>query len=77
MSTKNINFKNFRVKKNNNKIKKDLNIILKENNETLKSLSPSYKTDENSMTSDIHWLHRTTHPTNVRPQPHHLPHLLP
>ena len=47
MLTKNINFKNFRVKKNNNKIKKDLNIILKENNEILKSLSPSYKNSYN------------------------------
>ena len=50
MLTKNINFKNFRVKKNNNKIKKDLNIILKENNETLKSLSPSYKNSYNQKT---------------------------
>ena len=47
MLTKNINFKNFRVKTNNNKIKKDLNIILKENNEILKSLSPSYKNSYN------------------------------
>jgi glucose-6-phosphate isomerase len=50
MLTKNINFKNFRVKKNNNKIKKDLNIILKENNEILKSLSPSYKNSYNQKT---------------------------
>ena len=50
MLTKNINFKNFRAKKNNNKIKKDLNIILKENNETLKSLSPSYKNSYNQKT---------------------------
>ena len=50
MLTKNINFKNFRVKKNDNKIKKDLNIILKENNETLKSLSPSYKNSYNQKT---------------------------
>mgnify|MGYP006166652821 FL=1 len=50
MLTKNINFKNFRAKKNNNKIKKDLNIILKENNETLKSLSPSYKISYNQKT---------------------------
>ena len=50
MLTKNINFKNFRVKTNNNKIKKDLNIILKENNETLKSLSPSYKNSYNQKT---------------------------
>ena len=50
MLTKNINFKNFRVKTNNNKIKKDLNIILKENNEILKSLSPSYKNSYNQKT---------------------------
>ena len=31
MLTKNINFKNFKSKKNNDKIKKDLNIILKKN----------------------------------------------
>ena len=43
MLTKNINFKNFRVKKNNNKIKKDLKILLKENNTILQSLGKSYK----------------------------------
>ena len=50
MLTKNINFKNFRVKTNNNKIKKDLNIILKENNEILKSLRPSYKNSYHNKT---------------------------
>ena len=43
MLTKNINFKNFKVKKSNNKIKKDLSILLNENNEVLKSLSLNYK----------------------------------
>ena len=43
MLTKNINFKNFKLKKNNNKIKKDLNIILKKKNSILESLSPTYK----------------------------------
>jgi glucose-6-phosphate isomerase len=51
MLTKNINFKNFKSKKNsNNKIKKDLDIILKENNEILKSLRPSYKNSYNNKT---------------------------
>ena len=43
MLTNNIDFKNFKIKKNNKKIKKNLNIILKENNEVLKSLSTDYK----------------------------------
>jgi len=43
MLTKNINFKNFILKKKNKKIKKDLNNLLKENNAVLKSLSPIYK----------------------------------
>ena len=43
MLTKNINFKNFKSKKNNIKIKKDLNFILKKKNAVLKSLSSSYK----------------------------------
>jgi len=41
--TKNINFKNFQVKKNFLKVKKDLKLLLKENNTVLKSLSTSYK----------------------------------
>jgi glucose-6-phosphate isomerase len=43
MLTKNINFKNFKLNKNNKKIKKDLNIVLNENNEVLRSLSKNYK----------------------------------
>ena len=45
MLTKNIKFKNFKLKTNEKKIKKYLDIILKENNEVLKSLSPKYKND--------------------------------
>jgi glucose-6-phosphate isomerase len=47
MLTRNINFKNFKFKKNNNKIKKSLKIILSENNEILKSLSVGYKNNYN------------------------------
>tara|TARA_B110000238_G_C16107169_1_gene430998 strand:- start:503 stop:1657 length:1155 start_codon:yes stop_codon:yes gene_type:complete len=43
MLTKNINFKNFKIKKINKKIKKDLNNLLKENNTVLQSLNTSYK----------------------------------
>ena len=43
MLTKNINFKNFKVKKFSNKIKKDFKILLNENNEILKSLRLNYK----------------------------------
>ncbi len=43
MLTKNINFKNFKIKNNNNKIKKELTAIFKKNNSVLESLSPSYK----------------------------------
>ena len=43
MLTKNINFKSFKLKKNNKKIKRDLNLLLLENNEILKSLAPNYK----------------------------------
>jgi len=50
MLTKNINFKNFKSKKNNIKIKKDLNFILKEKNAVLKSLSSSYKNSYNKKT---------------------------
>jgi len=50
MLTKNINFKNFKLKKKNNTIKKYLDIILKENNEILKSLSPGYKNSYNRKT---------------------------
>jgi len=47
MLTKNIKYKNFKLKKDNKKIKKDLNIFLDENNEILKSLSPGYKNSYN------------------------------
>ena len=43
MLTKNINFKNFLLKKSTRNIKIDLNSFLKENNEILKSLTPNYK----------------------------------
>ena len=43
MITKNINFKNFQIKKNSFKVKKNLKLLLKENNTVLKSLSTSYK----------------------------------
>ena len=43
MFTKNINFKNFNIKKKNKKIEKDLNILLKEKNIILKSLGLDYK----------------------------------
>ena len=50
MLTKNISFKNFKIKKNNEKIKKDLNIILKKKNSVLESLSTSYKNSYNKKT---------------------------
>ena len=43
MLTKNINFKNFKLKKNNKKIEKDFRNLLGESNEILKSLSSYYK----------------------------------
>jgi len=43
MITKNINFKNFLVKKNKFKISQKLKILLKQNNSILKTLSPNYK----------------------------------
>ena len=43
MLTKNINFKNFQLKKNNKKIRNDLKLFLKENNTVLKSLGLNYK----------------------------------
>ena len=51
MLTKNINFKNFRTKKNSTKIRKDLDNILIENNQIVKSLSPSYKNSYNKKTT--------------------------
>ena len=47
MLTKNINFKNFNLKKFNKNIKKDLDILLGENNEVLKSLNSSFKNNFN------------------------------
>ncbi len=43
MLTRNINFKNFFLKKNNNKVKKDLKFILNENNSIVQSLGINYK----------------------------------
>jgi len=43
MLTKNINFKNFRLKKDNKNIKKDFEKLLKEKNPILESLSSNYK----------------------------------
>ena len=43
MLTKNISFKDFKLKKNSKKIKKDLGIILKENSLVLQSLGSGYK----------------------------------
>ena len=43
MLTKNISFKNFKLKKNNNKIKKILDDILIKKNSILESLSANYK----------------------------------
>tara|TARA_B110000967_G_scaffold206151_1_gene252181 strand:- start:2575 stop:3729 length:1155 start_codon:yes stop_codon:yes gene_type:complete len=43
MLTKNINFKNYKIKKDNLKIKKDFKILIKEKNIIIESLSSSYK----------------------------------
>ena len=53
MLTKNINFKNFKLSRNNTKIKKDLNIILKEKNPVLQSLSLDYKNSYSKKTITI------------------------
>ena len=47
MLTKNINFKSFKLKKNNKKIKTDLKLFLKENNMILKSLGSGYRNNYN------------------------------
>ena len=47
MLTKNINFKSFKLKKNNKKIKIDLKLFLKENNMILKSLGSGYRNNYN------------------------------
>lgn len=43
MFTKNISFKNFKVKKNNSKIKRIFSSLIKEKNEVLHSMSKNYK----------------------------------
>ena len=43
MLTRNIDFKNFKIKKNTQKVKKKLKKILQENNEVIKSLRKTYK----------------------------------
>jgi glucose-6-phosphate isomerase len=43
MLTKNIDFKNFKIKKNTQKVKNELNKLLEENNEVIKSLRKTYK----------------------------------
>ena len=47
MLTKNIDFKNFKIKKNTQKVKKKLKILLLENNEVIKSLRKTYKNSYN------------------------------
>ncbi len=43
MLTKNISFKNFKIKKNNSKIKRIFSSLIKEKNEVLLSMSKNYK----------------------------------
>ena len=50
MLTKNIDFKNFKLKKDSKKIKKDLDTLLNEKNTVLKSLSSFYKNSYNKKT---------------------------
>ena len=47
MLTRNIDFKNFKIKKNTQKVKKKLKKILQENNEVIKSLRKTYKNSYN------------------------------
>ena len=47
MQTRNIDFKNFKIKKNIQKVKKELNKLLQENNEVIKSLRKTYKNSYN------------------------------
>ena len=47
MLTRNIDFKNFKIKKNTQKVKKKLKKILQENNEVIKSLRKNYKNSYN------------------------------
>ena len=48
MFTKNISFKNFKVKKNNSKIKRIFSSLIKEKNEILLSMSKNYKNSFNN-----------------------------
>ena len=50
MLTKNIKFKNFKIKKNSKQIKKDLKNILLNRNAVLDSLSTNYKSSYNKKT---------------------------
>ena len=47
MLTRNIDFKNFKIKKNTQKVKKKLKKLLQENNEIIKSLRKTYKNSYN------------------------------
>ncbi|MDC0943762.1 glucose-6-phosphate isomerase [Candidatus Pelagibacter sp.] len=47
MLTRNIDFKNFKIKKNTQKVKKKLKKLLQENNEVIKSLKKTYKNSYN------------------------------
>jgi glucose-6-phosphate isomerase len=47
MLTRNIDFKNFKIKKNSQKVKRELKKLLKENNEVIKSLRKTYKNSYN------------------------------
>ena len=47
MLTRNIDFKNFKIKKNTQKVKKKLKKLLQENNEVIKSLRKTYKNSYN------------------------------
>ena len=48
MLTKNISFKNFKIKKNNSKIKRIFSSLIKEKNEVLLSMSKNYKNSFNN-----------------------------
>ena len=48
MLTKNINFKNFRLNKNNLKVKKDFKILMEEKNPVIESLGVFYKNSYNN-----------------------------
>ena len=48
MLTKNINFKNFRLNKNNPKVKKDFKILMEEKNPVIESLGVFYKNSYNN-----------------------------